>query len=314
MSAAQPSTIIELNHLSLLAISGPDAEKFLQGQLTCDVREVTSQQSRLAAHCNPKGRIITSFRLLRLQDTFYLLLPQSMLEIATSNLQKYAIFSKVTISEATDTLAKIGLAGPTIDNILASYFPALPQTVDTMIEHNGVSLIRVDTLASRYLAIGKHEVLGSLQQNLLAQLPVSAEKTWDLLDIQAGIPSIYPETSGLLTPHQINYQLLNGVSFKKGCYTGQEVITRMQYLGKLKQHMYRAEIIATETPQPAAKICCQEDGNLQAVGEVVMAQAVDGNYQALICLQDRAANLELSLNENPLSQILLLDLPYRSST
>ena len=295
---------VDLNHLALMAIAGPDAEKFLQGQLTCDVREVTAHQTRLAAHCNPKGRVITSFRLLRLAEVYYLQLPHSMLEIGLTRLQKYAQFSKVKLHAVHEDYLKLGAVGLKTEAQLRLYFGQLPANVDDMVFAREIFIIKLPG-PSRYQLLGNKVAMAAVWQALNSDSSLYETQAWDWLDIQAGIASIYPQTSEIFTPHQLNYQLVNGVSFKKGCYTGQEVITRMQYLGKLKQHMYRAELASPALISPGDLVTLEPQG--ESCGEVVMAVNLAQSTQMLVALQDKALEHSLWLADKPLK---ILTLPY----
>jgi hypothetical protein len=168
----------DTSYLGLLRIAGVDAKRFLQGQLTCNVDEVTTTEYRLGAHCNPAGRIISLFRLFLYHDDYYMQMPRETVPVALTALKKYAVFFKVALSDVSDALIFIGYC------------------------KNPLTL--------------KQE------------------------DIHAGIVAIYPETSAKFLPHEINLPELNGVSFNKGCYTGQEIIARMHYRGKSKYHLYHA--------------------------------------------------------------------------
>lgn len=303
--AIQGNCLSDLSHLGLIAVQGPDAERFLQGQLTCDVSEISEQQTRLAAHCNPKGRIISTLRLLRLAHTYYLQLPSSMLEITLAHLRKYAIFSKVNLYNASNDFIKIGFTGTT------KLIDGLPDTIDSATLYKDGLIFRLPGITARYEVMAHYDSIKPLWQQLAIDLPLIGHNDWGLLDIMAGIPSVYPATSELFTPHQLNYQLINGISFKKGCYTGQEVIARMHYLGKLKQHMYRAAILSSQSPQPGEAIFMNKDGELQQVGEVVMSARAAEGYQLLTTLQDMGRQYPLQLNNTSIS---LLDLPYLSES
>jgi folate-binding protein YgfZ len=223
------------SHLGLIAISGPDAEKFLQGQLTCDVRDVNEQQSRLGAYCNHQGRVQATFRLFQHDGSYYLLLPVSMVSTTLALLQKYALFSKVTLTEATQNLTITDIPGDNPEKRI---------------------VLNIDTAV------------------------------WELNHILAGIPTIYPETVGLFTPHMLNYDRF-GVSFNKGCYMGQEVVARTQYLGKAKQHMYLAQCSTTPPPTPGDAILTNEQ--LQAGTVVNIAPDSQGHSQLLVVLKDTLA-------------------------
>jgi folate-binding protein YgfZ len=209
---------------SKITVQGLEAEKFLQGQLTCDMRKASPDKAVLAAHCNPKGRIVSLFFLLKEGERFSLFLPQNLSAIALTNLKKYAQFSKhVNVQETVLT---------DISN-----WPFLKD---------------------------KKEL------------------------IEAGIPLIYANTSELFLPHDINLPQLGGVSFDKGCYTGQEIIARMQNLGKPKQHLYRLnfESGTTETAfEPGTKIYLPERLESE-IGYLVDAVAQDKSLLALATLKD----------------------------
>lgn len=301
------NVLADLSHLSLLAVTGADAAKFLQGQLTCDVDEISEHQTRLGAHCNPKGRILTSFRLLQLAGNYYLQLPSSMLSIALKRLGKYAIFSKVKLTDASEQIHQLGLSGPNIADFLSPYVSSLPTEIDSAVSTEELLIIRLAGIMPRYQVIGPYDALSQLWSTLSEQLQPVGANAWKLLDIMAGIPSIYPETCEVFTPHHINYQLINGISFKKGCYTGQEIVARMQYLGKLKQHMYQAVICSTHPVTAGETVMMVDEGNLKAVGEVVMAIKIPAGYQLLITMQDKGLDYPLQINQNSLQ---LLDLPY----
>lgn len=233
--------------LGLISVIGPDAAKFLQGQLTCDVDNIAEQQSCLGAHCDAKGRVQATFYLFKQQDHYYFLLPQSVVPHLLQCLKKYAVFSKVTLTE-----------------------------------------------------LNAPEILEKLKRTLWP------DNHWQLQEIRAGIPTIYPETIGEFTPHQINFQLINGINFNKGCYIGQEIIARMHYLGKLKQQMYRVSFNSPQLPKPGTKLF---NDNAQEIGQLVNAVLVTENhYEALAVLQNDAIKEAIYLQ--PRIILTLLDLPY----
>lgn len=290
---------IELNQLGLIQISGNDAARFLQGQLTCDVNEVSAEHHRLGAVCDPKGRIQATFRLLSYEDNFYFLLPQSMIEHLLTYLKKYAVFFKVNLQEVTTNWLIFGLNGENTINALAlasaSITPAT--TTEQTVKLNNGLLLSITDKQPRFILLLKKDETKQLAVNLKNQLATSNQNAWDLLDIIAGIPTIYPETLGEFTPHQIGYQLINGISFKKGCYTGQEIIARMHYLGKLKQQLYRISFDNVNTIHPGTKLY---NANQQEIGTVInAAQDAPSHYQALAVLQNTAVSESIHLANHP---------------
>lgn len=217
-----------LSDRGFINITGPAAEKFLQGQVTCDVRAVKENVSSLGAHCNVKGRIVFTFRLFYFDEAYWLCLPKSQIDCALQALKKHAVFSKVSIEDVTDTIATLGLI-----NELA--FP------DS--QHLTEALTHVFPLFGkipRMQLIASHKCLED-RIKTLEKTQETTQSAWKLIDIQSGIAEIYPETREQFTPHEINYHELGAVSFDKGCYLGQEIVARMHYLGKLKSALVQMQ-------------------------------------------------------------------------
>lgn len=294
--------LIDLSTLGLIAVSGNDAAKFLQGQLTCDVGEVTATQSRLGAHCDPKGRIQFTFRLLKHQDIYYLRLPQNLISHALSLLQKYVVFFKARLEDVSSLWHSFGCSGPDVQN----YFKDLPSAVDEIMPLQDLMIIMAPGPVRRFEIIGKPEALQNFQKRLQENAKLVDFNTWKLLDIQAGIAHITSDTSGEFTPHDINYPALNAVSFNKGCYTGQEIVARMQYLGKLKQHLVRIQFKTTQPPFPGMKLFIEND---QEVGRIIETALDEDHYQALAVLQDRALEKAIHLAQDNVSIVHVLSLP-----
>lgn len=303
------NSLFHLTQLGIIQISGSNAEKFLQGQLTCDVREVDAMQSRLGAHCDPKGRIQATFRLFKQADIYYFLLPKNMVQHLILGLQKYAIFFKVTLEDISQNWQAVGWYDPNNDSDLKTIYSGAPIELDAVMQLDNASLLRVPALKSRFIFVGPNKDIEKIQQKLNTVSTTHAVNFWDLFDILAGIPSIYPETCGQFTPHQLSYHLINGISFDKGCYTGQEIVARMQYLGKLKQQMRRISFTYEQLPMPNTKIY-NDSG--QEVGNIIMVAAeTNTKAQALAILPvNFVKNIYLS---NPNGPILTLEeLPYLS--
>jgi folate-binding protein YgfZ len=243
-----PILAIALEH-SHIKISGPDARNFLQGQLSCDMNEVNPQQSRLAAHCNPKGRMVSLGRVYQYKEDIYFAVPRSIAASALAHLKHYALFSKVSFSEAE--LNSIGI----MDNLAQS----------TLEPHINENLLVIEH-ANRLEIIGPSDALDELVQKLNLTLSTD-QHLWEIADIEDGIAFLCPETVARFLPHDINLPQLNGVSFNKGCYIGQEIIARMQFLGKMKTKLALVEILTTECQpgenimdidkNPLAEIICQ---------------------------------------------------------
>lgn len=243
-----------MNYFKFIQVQGEKAASFLQGQLTCDIREVNSNQTRLAAYCNHKGRVLASLRVLQFNGDFYLELPESMADFTIQQLQKIALLSRVNLK-----LTELTSLGCHI-----SETPNLPEITDNAVISQNVLIIRVSGTIPRYEVIGHPADLESIHK----EIQVIDNEHWRCLDIENGIPWIYPETQNLFTPHMLNFPQLNAVSFSKGCYVGQEVIARTHYLGATKRQLLNITLKASQSPKPGDKIYNEA---MQEIGIVVNA-------------------------------------------
>ena len=296
---------IDLVDLGLIRISGKDAKQFLQGQLTCDLEEISAKQSRLGAHCDVKGRIIASFRIFFCQNEYYLLLQHSTLPLLLSSLQKYVVFSKVALTDASKDWQKIGLYGPLIKDLLNKQKLYVAKENEVAESDHKLSLSIPGPTPRCILLAPASESLSFIDTKFEQQ----SVDHWHLLDIISGIPTIYPETSGQFTPHQLNFPQIGAVSFNKGCYIGQEIIARTHYLGKSKSRLYRVSFQAHNPPLPGTPLF-DKDQKTEKGTLIMCAKEHDNRYQALVCLQNQAISHSIRLGslEGPL--VDFLQLPY----
>ncbi|MGC1854989.1 MAG: hypothetical protein WA659_06435 [Candidatus Aquirickettsiella sp.] len=299
---------IDLIDLGVIRISGKDAMPFLQGQLTCDLEEINAEQSRLGAHCDVKGRIVAIFRLFFYQNDYYFLVQQSTLPLLLTSLQKYAVFSKVVLKEVSEDWQKIGLYGPSIKNLLNDHELYLVKENGVTESDHKLSLSIPGSIPRAILLAPVSESIDFID----SQFDQQSVNHWHLLDIMSGISTIYPETSGQFTPHQLNFPEIGGVSFNKGCYIGQEIIARTHYLGKSKSRLYRIRFLANNPSLPGTPLLDYEQKTEK--GTLIMcANEQDNRYQALVCLQTQAIshNIRLGSLEGPVLDFL--ELPYSTN-
>jgi folate-binding protein YgfZ len=304
----------DLSHLGLITARGPDTEHFLQGQLTCDVRQVTPEHSLIGAHCNPKGRALACFRLFRREDGYALELPQAMVDATLGRLRKYLLMSKSVLENASDTLARIGVAGPNAASLLESALGAVPEMVNGVIAADNMTAIRLPGLQPRFELHGAARELGVIWNALAPNVtPVGAE-AWRLLDILSGIPTIYPETVEAFVPQMINLQRLEGISFQKGCYTGQEIVARTHHLGRIKRRMYLAQVDSPIRPQPGDLLYSPQADASQSAGQLADAcRHPEGGYAVLaVALIECAEQGSLHLGDSSGPVLQLEPLPYDS--
>lgn len=282
--------LFDLSHLGLIAVAGEDAESFLQGQLTNDVRELSSSHTQLSSHCSPKGRILASFRVLRLGDTIYLQLPRERLPDTLKRLRLYVLRAKVTLEDASDRLIRIGIAGRCAEEALAHQGLAIPEREEDLAMTDGVSVLRLPSPTPRFELLGHLDAITGLWGALCDVAAPGTPDLWALHDIRGGIPNVYQETVDAFVPQMLNLQLIDGVSFNKGCYTGQEVVARMQYLGKLKRRMYWAEVESDSPPRPGDALHAPTSTSEQVTGRIVDAQATGpGRYELLAVVEIEVA-------------------------
>lgn len=266
-------SIIDLSHLGFLSISGIDSQKFLQGQFTCDLSEISATQTCLGAHCNPQGRIISLFRLFWYQEQYFLQMPLDLIPLALNALKKYGVFFKTVLTNASDSLKSLGYVGNELNTII----PQLPLNADEAVSFKNLLIIKLPGLTTRY------EIIGSPEDIKQIQAPTAALEAWKSIDLQSCIPTIYAETSEKFLPHDINLPRLKAVSFKKGCYTGQEIIARMEYRAKLKNHLYFASVSSDSAPVRGASLYQGQN----PVGNIVdFCQMGYNNYEMLIIAQE----------------------------
>ncbi|UUA73156.1 CAF17-like 4Fe-4S cluster assembly/insertion protein YgfZ [Cellvibrio sp. QJXJ] len=299
-----------LTNKQLLLVKGPDAGKFLQGQVTCDVKELNEPVTRLGAQCNPKGRILLSFRALQMNnETIALRLPASMMESAQKTLGKYIVFSKAKLQDGGNDFALFGLFGDSAAAVASTFFQQLPTTYEGWIEKDGSYLIQL--AANRFECWVATATVDSFIDVIEKQTQKVSADEWQLLDIAAGIGEVYPESYELFTPQELNYQLVNGINFRKGCYTGQEIVARLHYRGKLKRHMYRFEYKNDQTPPPGTTIINSLSG--QNAGTVVMAALnQQGKIELLASLLDE--QIDQAKVESATEKLSQLSLPYAIPT
>lgn len=305
--STQATFLIPLKSQALLGVEGPDANRFLQGQLTCDLRELTPSHSLQGAQCSLKGRMLNTFRLVQDRDDRVILRTFSELASATqAALGKYIVFSKAEIKDLSGAYTLVGLVGPQAESLLSTQLGAVPETDGDWLNSNGHLIIKL--AEQRFECWLNQDTAAPLLAAWSASCQAADENLWTLQDIRAGWAQLRPQTQELFTPQALNYPLVGAVSFRKGCYTGQEVVARLHYKGKLKRRMYRVEFPWPEqSPLPAPGDELTDDE--RALGQCVLAAHNErGRVEALVVMNDALAAQEV-IDYNG-QQMRLLSLPY----
>lgn len=295
-----------LSHEGVLAVRGVDAGKFLQGQLTCNLDYLSDAKATLGARCTQKGRMQSSFRILLEGDGCLLAMASELIEAQLADLKKYAVFSKSKLTDESAAWVRFGVQNA--DAALASLGLELPQDTDAVVRANDLIAIRVSPARSELWV--RAEQAAEIQSRLAEQLAEGSLNDWLLGQIEAGIGQVFGSTREEFIPQMINLQAVGGVSFKKGCYTGQEIVARMQYLGKLKRRLYRLSLADQDVPEPGATLFSPVHAS--SVGNVVIAARTAQSVELLAVLQADAAesgDIHLGAADGPALQ--LADLPYQ---
>jgi len=281
-SSAEQGYVVPLTELGLIEARGEDAAVFLHNQLTNDVEHLDTARARRAGYCTPKGRLLATFLLWRTADAILLQLPRALQPAIQKRLQMFVLRSKVKLADAGEQQVALGLGGATAEQVLARWFPALPATVLDKVDNEAGTLLRMPDAfgAARFLWMAPLATALQAWPQLVTALTPAASSLWRLAEIEAGIPQVVAATQEQFVPQMINFELVDGVSFKKGCYPGQEIVARSQYLGKLKRRMLPAEVDVTEVT-PGMEVFSSADPD-QPCGMVVNAAATSTNAAALL--------------------------------
>ncbi|TFW09413.1 folate-binding protein [Oxalobacteraceae bacterium OM1] len=305
-----PSYFAPLTDLGLIAVTGEDAADFLHNQITNDVLNLSMQEARLAGYCTAKGRLLATFLMWRRAETIYLELPRAILPAIQKRLQMFVLRSKVKLADVSDQHVILGLGGAAA-GVLAALFPSMPAAPYDHVAGDDGSLIRVADAdgTPRYQWITDAATAKRLWQELIGIGAPTGPQRWRRDDIHAGIPQVTAATQEQFVPQMINFEVVGGVNFRKGCYPGQEIVARSQYLGKLKRRMVRASIDAAAAAGNEVFSSADPD---QPCGMVVNAERnPDGGTDALVELKTAlldAGTLHLGAAGGPALRIE--DLPY----
>lgn len=281
LATQSAAVLCDLGQFGVLRASGEEAQTFLQNLLSNDIRAVDASHAQLSSLNSPKGRMLASMLIWRDGADYLLQLPRSLCEPIRKKLSMYVLRAKVKISDASDEIVSLGvsispgMSGTQAEAALRTLFGELPQQAFDVANSNAASLIK----------LGEHrwQINAAPQRaqeiwTAIAAQPVGSA-CWDWLNIRAGIPFILPQTQEEFVAQMVNFEVLGGVNFKKGCYPGQEIVARMQHLGKPKRRMYLAHVDGPTNdnmgPQPGNELY-SADMEGQSSGMIVNAAAAPG--------------------------------------
>lgn len=305
LASDEPLPELVLTHLTewqAITVSGEDNKSYLQGQLTCDLVTLPADDSTLGAHCDAKGKMWSLFRLFRHNDNYALFQHASGTEAALRELKKYSVFSKVTIELSSDIA--MGVMGDNADRFIAGYADGNGDVRPCP----GGTAVRIG--ADRWLLLVSETEAENLTK--MAGFTLAEQSLWDLADIRAGLPRITASQQNSHIPQALNLQLLGGISFSKGCYTGQETVARARYRGSNKRAMYLLKGECKTLPAPPIAIERQVGDNWRAAGELLCSYQYQDNI--LLALAVLPNNLEpdcaFRLSQQPEARLHFTTMPY----
>jgi len=296
-------TITALTHLSTIIITGADAKSFLQGQLTCDINELTESKGFFAAFCSAKGRTISTLLVIKRLDNFLLILPTELLEKVSQKLQMYIMRSDVQLQNMQDEYCLLG-----VNSQLPDTFTSAPQQDFTVQHKDDSTYIKFPLRDNRYLIISTVSEAISLWTALTTNLTLTPcnPGLWIEQDICAGIPWLSQENSEEYIPQMLNIDKLGGISYTKGCYTGQEIIARTHYLGKAKRELFLASCINLSPITVDTQLITNISE--QIIGKVLSLQSNGEQTKMLIVMQSADTELKnLILNNSNQDKINIID-------
>ena len=239
--------VAPVTDLGLIAVAGDDAASFLHNQLTNDVEHLGNGEARLAGYCTPKGRLQATFLMWRDEQAIYLQLPRAIQPPLQKRLAMFVLRAKAKLRDATGEeayAAVLGLGGAKAEAALRAQLGELPAAPYGKVTSDQGTVIRLADAfqAARYLWITSPTRAEAAFAALAGELALGGNQAWQLAAIHAGVPQVTQPTQEQFVPQMVNLELLGGVNFKKGCYPGQEIVARSQYLGKLKRRTTLATV------------------------------------------------------------------------
>ncbi len=311
-ASVNAGVISDLSHYGLIAVRGADARSFLQGQLTSDLDTVDESRSQLGAWCGPKGRVLVLFRVMQRGDAILLKLPAPLVESTLKRLRMYVLRARVELEDVSDQLVRLGLSGEAAADILNDCFGETPASPGQVTAADDSLLVCLSGETPRYELVCDVDKARQCWQCAVPPLTPAGAAPWSLLGILAGVPEVTIADEFL--PQMLNLDALDGVSFNKGCYVGQEIVARTQNLGRLKRRLYRLRLETDEAPATGAFLYEASSGqNSVAAGQLInVCRHPDGGSAALAVIRIDAVGttaLRLGAVDGPATEILPLPYP-----
>ena len=308
MTRDQPR-YFELPDSALIAFQGEDAAAFLHAQLTSDVNSLRAPATQYSGYCSPKGRLLATVLLWRLEDEILLQLPAALHEPIQSKLTRYVLRAKVKIIDASARYVLFGVSGGGAAATLAQELGSAPAALHQVASAGDIRISSIP--GDRYVLLVPSERAESVRARLDDAFDEGDTGDWAALEVRSGIPVITTVTQDEYVPQMVNLDLVGGVSFSKGCYPGQEIVARMHYLGRLKQRLYRIRVNGVREVAVGDALFSAEFGKDQASGSILYAGHRDEEgVEALAVVQKASASSAVHLGALDGPRVEFLPLPY----
>ncbi len=296
--ALNGNIMADLSQLAIVEFSGTDAEDFLHNQFTSDLKQLPVNTLQFSAWCNPQGRVLFNFFILKLKNNFFLLLPDELAAQFTKRLQMFVLRADVVISDNSNELSRIGLSGVDIEKWLPDLIKTVPSTPGEICQTGELICVRLPDKKQRFIIMGKYDVIEKLWGKLTAHITPVGTQQWELLDILAGFPWINTECTEKFLPQSLNLDELGGLSHQKGCYPGQEIIARVYHRGQVKRRLFIASVEPTTRPDIGDDLYFQ--GEDQSIGKILNVQPhPEVGYMMLIVVEiDKAHSEHIYLKDH----------------
>lgn len=267
-SSDLPCTMISLEDWVVVTVQGKDSISYLQGQLTIDVLNLKKNQHMICAHCNYLGKIWGILNIFHYENGLAYIIRRSVYKKQILELKKYATFSKVDIL-FNDRLYIFGIAGKNARKTLCNIFSILPEKKINLVKKDETVLLYFQYPSERFILISSMLQAQKIYKKLQPDVYLNNSIQWLLLNIEAGIPIIDFEHLETFLPQAVNLQRINGVSFKKGCYSGQEMIARAQFRNINKRSLYFLSGVTNIVPDLNALIELKINNNWRIIGKIL---------------------------------------------
>jgi hypothetical protein len=309
-SLAAGTVVVPLVHLGLIRSSGDDSAAFLHNLFSNDVKKLAADAAQWNSFNSPKGRMLASFLLWSEPGGHLLAVSADIQPALLKKLSMYVLRSKVKLGDATADTALIGVSGPEAESVLVR--AGLPAPVAPMHQAAGSEVRCIRLNADNFVVAAPATRAPDTFAALVgAGARRAGTAAWQLAMIRAGLPLVTAATQDEFVAQMLNFEVIGGVNFNKGCYPGQEIVARTQYLGKLRKRMYRVRVEGDEAPHPGFDLYTPEFGDQSAGKLVNVVPSPEGGFEALAVMQTScAAAGEAHLGSPTGPRLTFLDLPY----